>query len=595
MVFKLKLHYHCRSRSAVMVALLFAGVHSAWANNYSVTVDAPKEVKTILTDYLDIVRYQSREDIKDEYLDYLIDTTPEQVASLMTTQGYFDARTEIIETNKQAFVSDAVKPSLTVKVILGERSMVQSAKLDVVGLIKEQDPKRVSELEFDWSLQEDETFTQDEWSLSKTLLLRKIQADAYASASFDKTQALVLPEKKTVDLSATLYSGPYFTLGEVQATGLRRYPASIIQNMNVIEMGEAYNRAKLLDYQKRLQNLPYFSSVIVDISNDRKDAQLTPIRVQVVELPTQNFKALAGYSTDAGYRGNLQYSHYNIFKKGWIFDSKIDWQQIDREARVSLTLPQNKNHYQWSGVGKINMKRDNRTTDLKEDTAQLGLHYTRKLEHSSISYDLDYYYNRVLNPDFRSRALFGSIAWAKNDVDDPSFPRKGYAIEASLGGAAQALGSSATFLRAYGRFRYFIPFQKYDSLILRVEGGAVVTKDSVLDIPTPLLFYAGGSSSIRGYSYQGIGDKRALNDKIYPAKFLATASAEYTHWFNKSWGAAVFYDIGTATSNLTDTTLYHGVGIGARWRSPVGPINFDLAYGYPRKRLAPHISIGILF
>ena len=33
----------------------------------------------------------------------------------------------------------------------------------------------------------------------------------------------------------------------------------------------------------------------------------------------------------------------------------------------------------------------------------------------------------------------------------------------------------------------------------------------------------------------------------------------------------------------------------ARWRSPVGPIQFDIAYGYPRKRIAPHISIGIMF
>ena len=285
MLFKLQHPTIGLSRCAMALVLLLTGIHSASAKNYSVKVDAPSEAKKILTDYLDIVRYQTRDDIKDEYLDYLVDTTPEQVASLMSTQGYFDARTEVIENNK-----GAAKPDLVVKVTLGERTMVKTAKLNVTGLIKDQDPKRVGELEFDWSLQEDEPFTQDEWSLSKTLLLRKIQADAYASARFDATQALVQPEKKSVDLTATLDSGPYFTLGDVVATGLKRYPAKIIENMNTIEVGEAYSRSKLLDYQKRLQNLPYFSSVIVDISNDRKDAQLAPIKVQVVELPTQNFK-----------------------------------------------------------------------------------------------------------------------------------------------------------------------------------------------------------------------------------------------------------------------------------------------------------------
>ncbi|MGL4767524.1 MAG: autotransporter assembly complex protein TamA [Formosimonas sp.] len=554
------------------------------------TVDAPKEVKKILTDYLDIVRYQKRDDIKDEYLDYLRDTTPEQVASLLSTQGYFDARTEIIDNATTGL------PDLTVKVTLGERTMVKTAKLDVVGLVKEQDPKRVGELEFDWSLQEDEPFTQDEWSLAKTLLLRKIQADAYASAKFDSTQALVVPEKKSVDLTATLDSGPYFTLGEVEAAGLRRYPASVIQNMNVIEVGEAYNRKKLLDYQKRLQNLPYFSSVVVDISNDRKDAQLAPIKVQVVELPTQSFKGLAGYGTDAGYRANVQYAHYNVFKKGWILDSKVDWQHVDREARVSLTTPQNKDHYQWSVVSKLEQTR-NSPTNLDEDNGQVGLHYARKLEHTALSYDVDFYLNRNRNLStkysFNSHALFAGVTWAKNQVDNPAFPRKGYALEASVGAAVRGLASSASFIRAYGRLRYFIPFKKEDSLLLRTELGAVLTRDSLLDVPTPLLFLAGGSSSLRGYAYQSIGD--ASNEQTESAKYLWTASAEYTHWFNKSWGVAVFYDVGTATNQLSRTSIYHGAGVGARWRSPVGPIHFDLAYGYPRKKISPHISIGILF
>jgi translocation and assembly module TamA len=397
-----------------------------------------------------------------------------------------------------------------------------------------------------------------------------------------------------VDLTATLDSGPYFTLGDVVATGLKRYPAKIIENMNTIEVGEAYSRSKLLDYQKRLQNLPYFSSVIVDISNDRKDAQLAPIKVQVVELPTQNFKGLVGYGTDAGYRANVQYSHYNVFKKGWIFDSKVDWQYVDREARISLTTPQNKDHYQWSLVNKFNQTRHS-STGSDVDNALVGVHYARKLEHTALSYDLDYYQTHTQNSsaDFKSHALFAGVTWAKNSVDNPSFPRKGYAIEASIGGALKGAASTASFLRAYGRFRYFIPFQKEDSLVLRVEAGAVLTHADVRDVPSPLLFLAGGSSSLRGYSYQAIGD--TVSSVVYPAKYLATASAEYTHWFNKSWGAAVFYDVGTATNALTNVTVYHGAGVGARWRSPVGPIHFDLAYGYPRKRLAPHISIGILF
>ena len=125
----------------------------------------------------------------------------------------------------------------------------------------------------------------------------------------------------------------------------------------------------------------------------------------------------------------------------------------------------------------------------------------------------------------------------------------------------------------------------------------VKTRGDWFDIPSSLLFKAGGSNSIRGYGYQSIGDPEAMEqiNMVFPARYMATASAEYTHWFNNSWGWAVFYDVGSVTDDLKKRPLYHGIGVGARWRSPVGPIQFDIAYGYPRKRLAPHISIGIMF
>jgi translocation and assembly module TamA len=76
---------------------------------------------------------------------------------------------------------------------------------------------------------------------------------------------------------------------------------------------------------------------------------------------------------------------------------------------------------------------------------------------------------------------------------------------------------------------------------------------------------------------------------------LLTASAEYQHWIVPQWGGALFYDLGTAADNWADKTIYKGVGAGVRWRSPVGPVNVDLAYGLQSKQIRPHISLGIAF
>ena len=619
---------HCRfAFCALFGAVLLALSAPVYADNYSVQVAAPKEIKTLLETHLDIVRYRTREDIRDAYLDFLVDHVAEQAAGLLATKGYFNSRITVIDdrtgltvgTDAQLSAADAAQatrqeaqriseqpqnpseskptapvpanPSYTIKVDLGEQVMIRSAKLTLEGLIKQQDKERADELEFDWSLQEDEPFTQDEWSVSKTLLLRKIRSDAYAGARFKETSAMIDEARKNADVAAILDSGPYFTLGDVEVVGLRRYRENVVKNVNAIEVGEAYNRQKLLDYQKRLQDLPYFSNVTVDIDTNPNDAQLTPIKVSVVELPSSNFKGMVGYGTDTGFRSNLQYSHYNVFKRGWIYDTRYDWQQKERVGQMSLSTPQNKKHYQWSLFGKIDQ---DRTTTVRDDTYQVGLRYSRKLERTAISYNLDYY-NSTLGED-ASHAWVVGLDWSKFNVDSRAYPRRGYAVDASVSLASKSMGSTASFVRWYGRYRHFFPFFKKDSLVLRGEIGFINTSDDLYDVPSSLLFKAGGSGSLRGYSYQSIGDPSSMAmGNVLPTQFMATASAEYTHWFSDAWGWAAFYDVGSVTDKLSNRPIYHGVGMGARWRSPVGPIQFDLAYGYPRRKLSPHISIGIMF
>ncbi|MEG3193687.1 BamA/TamA family outer membrane protein, partial [Lysobacter sp. D1-1-M9] len=73
---------------------------------------------------------------------------------------------------------------------------------------------------------------------------------------------------------------------------------------------------------------------------------------------------------------------------------------------------------------------------------------------------------------------------------------------------------------------------------------------------------------------------------------VATASVEYEHYFNDSWGAALFVDSGSAFNDSPDWRT--GVGIGARWLSPVGPVRVDVAHGLddPDSSFELYLSIG---
>jgi translocation and assembly module TamA len=161
-----------------------------------------------------------------------------------------------------------------------------------------------------------------------------------------------------------------------------------------------------------------------------------------------------------------------------------------------------------------------------------------------------------------------------------------------VGVAPLPLLTDEKFIRAYARGIYYRPLGESGSLILRSELGAVFSKEKD-GVPSSFLFRAGGDQSVRGYGYQQLGVREG--DAIVGGRYLLTASAEYQYWFRPPWGVAVFYDAGNAGDKFGDLHPKSGYGIGARWRSPVGPINVDVAYGHAVRKARLHFSLGFTF
>jgi len=112
-------------------------------------------------------------------------------------------------------------------------------------------------------------------------------------------------------------------------------------------------------------------------------------------------------------------------------------------------------------------------------------------------------------------------------------------------------------------------------------------------VPDDFGFRTGGARSIRGYKYLSIG--RELHDAIVGASSLAVASVEYMRYFNERWGVGVFVDAGDAAESFGDMKLAVGYGVGARVRTPAGPLFLDVAYGQRERSLRLHFSLGIAF
>ena len=111
-------------------------------------------------------------------------------------------------------------------------------------------------------------------------------------------------------------------------------------------------------------------------------------------------------------------------------------------------------------------------------------------------------------------------------------------------------------------------------------------------MPPSLRFFAGGDRSIRGYAWREVGPRRG--DYALGAKNVLTGSVEYEFYPKGGpYGGAVFVDTGSAFDG-TRPDLSTGIGVGFRWRSPVGPVRLDLAHGLndPDSSVQIYLNIG---
>jgi translocation and assembly module TamA len=563
---------------------------------YRLEIDAPKALAPLLAEHLDLARYQKREDLSEEQLNFLLATVDEQVRQLASTEGYFATVATATLRN------DDAQKVVHLQVKANDRTLISTVDLYLVGAAAQETPSRLERMQKNWQLPVGSPFTQKAWDGAKEEVLQRLQARRFAAAKIMHSEASIDPVAHQAELAVQYDSGPVFTLGQLRVSGTRRYPETIIHHVNPLVVGEEYSVERLLELQRQIQATPYFSNVVIDIDNDPNQALLTPVRVHVTEFPAQRIRAGAGYASDTGAHIEGRYSHYNVFDRALVLDAQTKIEQKRQFGALSLAMPPDEKGY----VNSVRTSFE-RTTLQGADLRSLraGLQRARAQEKVDVAYSLDYYQdelqqssgavlsNQTSASPGKHQALVPGFSWTRRDIDNPVFPRRGNVVSVQAGFALKGLLTDQSFVRTYAHVRQYMPVSTRDLMIFRGELGMVLSKGGHSDVPASLLFRAGGTDSIRGYGYQSIGN--AQNGTVYPTKYLLTAGAEYQHWFSGQWGSAVFYDVGSAADNLAEKTIYQGIGVGARWRSPVGPVNVDVAYGVQGGKIRPHISLGVAF
>ena len=586
---------------------------------YEVKVNAPGDLEELLEKNLDLERFRGNPRMDREQLQRLVRDTPEQVKNLVATAGY---STPVVTVRLD---TTGAKPVVIVDVDPGEAVTVGQVELELRGFdptppLAASEPYDTEALKRSWALKTGSVFRQSDWESAKRALLREVVQTRYPRAQLVDTQAVVDPETHKVSLTVVLDSGPELRFGELRIEGLKRYPESIIRNLDKIRPGEYYSESALQSFQARLQDTGYFASVEVSadmssilgeqieagqesqaaeaagVAPDAKPARrgpapLLPLVVRVTENKQQNVSAGLGFSTNTGNRAQLNYDNLNVW--GTRFKSAITMETKKQAAHANFYFPTTERGYNDSAGASFE-----RSDISNEITAVSSVSVKRNWGGTNLERSLTF---EFLSEDktivgleqTRSKSLPLTYAITKRDLDSLLFPTKGYVINAQVGGALLPVLTDERFVRVAGKMVYYRPLGEKGELILRGEMGALGSKEKK-GVPAVYLFRAGGDQSVRGYAYQELGVKEG--DATVGGRYMATGSVEYQYWFKPKWAVAAFYDAGNSADTVKAAlTPKSGYGLGGRYKSPVGPINVDVAYGHAVHAYRLHFSLGFTF
>lgn len=581
---------------------------------YDVHFIAPKNLQDLLKNNLDILRWRGNAQLDSEQLLRLYRITPEQIKTIIATEGYFQAqiKSEIARETSPWQITFTIEPGPAVKVAAVDIRLAKAPppapQASADALEEQQAPpieegQAAPELLETWKLPIGAIFQQAQWEVAKRALLRETSIERFPRAQILSSEASIDIEKNQARLLVILARGPEVHFGGLQIEGLLRYDERLVRNVNTIREGDLYSEKALLDLQQNLQDLNFFSNVVVTaLFTPELDAQNGPIRVPIhiklTEYKRKKVDAGLGFSTNTGARAQLNFE--NLSRGGWQSKLGMILETKAQNASLDFIAPTSSQGYHDSyGTSFV------RSSVAGETTATAKIAFQRRWGSPKLTREMQIELlserktllglastniSTNISTSTRSLPLSYEVTWRQ--LDSLLQPKRGYLLQAKIGGAPIPIFGGQSFVRLYTRGQWYLPLGKQGILLTRGELGALASRETE-NIPSSYLFRAGGDQSVRGYGYQQLGVQEA--GAITGARYLATGSVEYQHWLQPSWGAAVFLDGGNAANQLHGLKPELGYGVGGRWNSPVGPINLDVAYGHAVRKARLHFSLGLAF
>ena len=567
------------------------------ADVYRLEIVAPEPLRSVLERHLDLARFRDARvagAVTRLELDRLIAGAPAQARALAETEGYFEAQVSASRDREEV-------PLVRVVVEPGPPALIASVAIAFEGPLQEAGAagddfahRTMATLVDAWPLAQGAGFSQSAWAGAKNSTLARLQGAGYPLARWRDTTATVDVARHSVALTLVAESGPLFRIGQVRIEGLARFEETSVLNLLDFKPGERYSEGLLAAWQRNLQRSELFEAASVTLLVEPEHAGDATVLVKVKEHRLQQATVGIGYSSDTGPRMTLDHMHRLPF--GW--DVTVTNKLQIGGARnawtgqvISHPLP---NHYRdlvSAGYERLDLNDELRTS------ANVRLGRTQDTDDFARQYFVAVQGARVESAAPTTSAWAATLNYnaVVRRIDSIALPTRGYVLsaETAAGYSFHTTESNGSLARLLGRVTAYRPLSERLFLQGYLELGQVFARSDT-GIPDTLLFRAGGQDSVRGYDYRSLGPVE--NGVVTSGRMLFTSSIELagpiSDRFPTLWGA-VFVDAGNAANQWSDLKPVVGVGPGIRWRSPVGALRVDLAYGIDDRRWRLEVSLGI--
>ncbi len=178
---------------------------------------------------------------------------------------------------------------------------------------------------------------------------------------------------------------------------------------------------------------------------------------------------------------------------------------------------------------------------------------------------------------YSTTSLEGSVI--RDRRDDPFNPTTGYFFSTALEWAYPLFDVESDFLKLFAKYQHYIPIRKDVLFSFTTRLGLGSGR-----MPIPERFFAGGSNSFRGTRYDQLGPDDPISGKPVGGKALFLVNFELVvpifprlQYLN----AVLFYDKGNVFARRAEfsiRSLADTVGIGLRYRTPLGPVRLELGW-----------------